>query len=378
MVILTKLLPSHLPPPNNISLDHMEKVVAHIENKTTLHQGMISFSKFMEYCLYAPGLGYYSAGATKLGKEGDFITAPEISPLFAKCIARKCLKFMAASSKNIILEFGAGTGKMAADILLELEKHQSLPLRYLIVEVSAELKERQNKTLADKCPWLLPRVEWLNQLPQEKISAIILANEVLDAMPVNKFYWDQKKLYEYYVAINNGCFEWILAEPSQDLINEFNESIYAFVKNENNYESEVNLRVGPWLKAINHFITDGDILIFDYGFLDEVFYHPQRNSGTIMCHYQHHAHDNPLVLPGLQDITSHVNFSQLIREAEKNGFAISQYQTQADFLIEQGITDMVEPLTQEIEQYKQAQALKYLLLPTEMGEIFKVLTLKKS
>ncbi len=222
---------------------------------------------------------------------------------------------------------------MAADILLELDKNQTLPENYFIIEVSSELKDRQKETILKLPKNLADKVVWLEKLPDKKSNLIILGNEVLDAMPVTNLIWREKKLYEYYIQVSNEKFIFSLDEPNELLQKEFSRHVLPYIKDENDYESEINLYLASWFNSLSDFIDLGIILLIDYGFLADTFYHPDRNRGTIMCHYQHRAHDDPLILPGLQDITAHVNFSHVIDSAADAGFSTLQFESQSQFLI---------------------------------------------
>jgi SAM-dependent MidA family methyltransferase len=330
--------------------------------------GWISFAEFMQKALYEPGLGYYVAGARKFGAEGDFVTAPEISPAFSQCLARQCQQVLDAASS--ILEFGAGTGVMAADILLALEKQQSLPKHYFILEISPDLQQRQQETLQQKCPHLFERVCWLSALPTE-FEGVVLANEVLDAMPVHLFEMHDGEVLEKGVSLNGHDFAWKL-ERQIDGRGYWQSPSLPPIEG---YFSEICFAIHPWLEALYKAMKRGAILLIDYGFLEHEYYHPQRDQGTLMCHYRHRAHTDPFVNIGLQDITAHVDFSAVARAAENAGFIVENYTTQAKFLMSLGILNPLDlPLK---EQYQHAQALKKLLLPSEMGELFKVMVLGK-
>ncbi len=334
--------------------------------------GWISFAEFMQKALYEPGLGYYVAGAHKFGEDGDFVTAPEISSAFSRCLALQCQKFL--QNDDAILEFGAGTGIMAADILLELEKQQSLPKYYFILEVSLDLQHRQQETLQRKCPHLCGRVQWLSQLP-ENFTGVVLANEVLDAMPVHVVEVQDGEYVEKGVAVENGEFIWKLKkyiDPRGERRSPFLPRAFPLIEG---YFSEICPAIHPWLENLYKTMKRGYVILIDYGFLEHEYYHPQRDQGTLMCHYRHRAHTNPFIHIGLQDITAHVDFSAVARAAEKCGFIVEDFTTQAKFLMPLGILDPVDlPLA---EQYQHAQALKKLLLPSEMGELFKVMALHK-
>lgn len=368
-----------LPQPDAAARAHSEQLTACIRDAMDAAGGAITFAQFMHMALYEPGLGYYSAGLRKFGREGDYVTAPEISPLFSRCIARQCAQVIAAGAGDI-LEFGAGSGVMAADLLAELQARDCLPDTYYILEVSAELRQRQHHTLSHACPHLLERVQWLDSLPGAGFSGIILANEVVDAMPVHRIYIDEHgEPGEYYVAWENDEFSWQRGTLSSDRLRERVDDINAELDSPlaPGYTTEINLAAGAWLQSLNDILQRGLILIIDYGFPRREYYHPQRSSGTLMCHYRHHNHDAPLILAGLQDITAHVDFTALAESAYHAGLDISGYTNQANFLLSSGLPDMANAVNADDprSQMEAAQQIKKLTLPQEMGELFKVIAL---
>jgi len=336
----------------------------------------------MEQALYAPGLGYYSAGIRKLGADGDFITAPEISPLFSQCLARQCQQILAALDDNrIILEFGAGSGIMAADILKELEHLDCLPSQYLILEISADLQQRQRETLQAQVPQLLERVQWLERLPTEPLHGVILANEVLDAMPVRRFRLDEQGVSEFYVSLGDASetpFVWRLLPTRDDALRAAVENLRPTLAA--GYVSEMNLALPAWIQSVADILASGMVLLIDYGFPSREYYHPQRDQGTLMCHYRHHAHSEPLILVGLQDITAHVNFTAVAQAAHAAGLQVSGYTHQAQFLLATGLHELLSILDfNDNKNYlQQTQQAKTLILPSEMGELFKVMALTRN
>lgn len=351
---------------------HSEKLLALIANE--IHtQGPITFARYMELALYAPGLGYYSAGAQKFGASGDFVTAPEISALFSQCLAKQCQEVLSFLGTADILELGAGSGIMAADILLELEQLKTLPQHYFILELSADLKQRQQQLLQQKIPHLFNRIVWLDSLDNFKLQGIILANEVIDALPVHKFKIDNG-IQELYVNYNDEQLNWQLAAPSQNLAAQIKHLNIEFSQG---YESEINLILSPWLQTLSAILQRGLILCIDYGFPRQEYYHQDRTMGTLKCHYQHRAYDNPLTLIGLQDITAHVDFTAVAEAADNAELEVSGYTTQANFLLSCGITDRAQS-EDPIKQYSISQQLKKLLLPSEMGELFKTIALTRA
>jgi SAM-dependent MidA family methyltransferase len=334
--------------------------------------GKISFADFMQAALYTPNLGFYSNSNPTFGAQGAFITAPELSPLFGQTLALEVKNLMRHGSLNTLLEFGAGSGKLALSLLLELEKQQSLPEQYIIIELSGSLREAQQLLIKQKAPGLLPRVTWYDSLPDTPINGIILANEVLDAMPVNRFQVKEGDIKEIYVAIDEkGELVEILANPCPLL-----EEETATLALQEGYHSEVNLFLKPWLKSCYDALQHGVVILIDYGFSQKEFYHPDRSTGTLMCHYQHRAHTNPYLYLGEQDITAHVNFTQVANHAYEAGFNIRGYTNQASYLL---ANDMLSLVSEQdgLERVTQTQAVKKLTLPHEMGEIFKVMALEK-
>lgn len=336
--------------------------------------GPITFAEFMQTALYDPVYGYYTTKFNKIGKKGDFVTAPEISSLFGYSLATQLKQVISLVSNPVILEFGAGTGKLCVDILTELEKANTLPEYYYILEVSGDLKQTQEQLIKEKIPHLLDKIKWLSSLPKDPIQGVIIANEVLDAMSVNRFMLDSSKLFEGYVTVVND-------ELKEEFLPSTNINLQTYVdefvpQDIDNYISEANLVSASWLKEISNIIKKGVVFIFDYGFSTREYYHPDRNGGTIMCHYQQKTHPNPLINIGEQDLTAHVNFTHVAEIAFANGFNISGYTNQASFLINNNILDFLKNF-EGTDLIKTTNEIKILLEPHEMGEIFKVIALSK-
>ncbi len=333
--------------------------------------GWLSFSRYMELALYAPGLGYYMAGARRLGRDGDFVTAPEISRLFGRTLARQ-VRQLAGLGLPEILEIGAGSGALAADLLLELEQASCLPERYLILELSPDLRDRSRDTLAARAPHLLERVAWLNQLPPA-FNGTVIGNEVLDAMPAHVFERGDNGVVELGVTLRDGTFAWAARatpEAAQADPGCFPQA---------SYRTEIQLVARAFTRSLARAMVRGAVLFIDYGFPRHEYYHPQRSSGTLMCHYRHRAHGDPFFLPGLQDITAHVDFSAIADAGEQTGLAVLGYCNQAQFLINCGITELLaQTPAEDVTAYapRAAEAQK-LLSPAEMGELFKVLAMGK-
>jgi SAM-dependent MidA family methyltransferase len=371
---------SSLPTPSPEALSISQQLANLIQQKIEQAGGWIPFSEFMHMALYTPSLGYYNGGATKFGHAGDFVTAPEISPLFAKTLARQAAQVLLETKGNI-LELGAGTGKLAADLLLESQVLDALPAQYFILEVSDHLRQIQRETLQKKLPDdLFKRVVWLQNLPQNFVG-LIFANEVLDALPVNLLVKKNDAWLERGVAFDND-FIWRDTPLSEhNLVRHLPQEMLKHMAD--GYLTEVSGAAPGLLQLITYSLKQGVILLIDYGFGATEYYHPQRNAGTLMCHYQHYAHTNPLINVGLQDITAHVNFSQIAHIAmpcEPTSMRLAGYVNQAHFLINCGILDILsETSPTDMAVYAPlAAAAQKLLSPAEMGDLFKVIALSKN
>jgi len=371
-----------LPEPSEQAKQHSAKLSQRIQKSIRRH-GNLTFAQFMQKALYTPGLGYYANGLPKIGQAGDFITAPEVSSMFSRCLARQAIQVLKDLPEANILEFGAGQGTMAKDILLELQDQQQALEHYYIVELSADLRARQQFTLKESLPdSLFSKVIWLDELPQKPISAVVLANEVLDAMPLERLRIEPEQALQGYVQYKEETqqFDWdyqkITKKPLQQFANQLIEHIGQV--SELGYETEINLNIQPWLQSISDFLSQGAILLIDYGYSRHEYYQPARVMGTLRCHYQHRAHSNPFYYPGLQDITAHVDFTAVAEAAYDSGLKVAGYTTQAQFLMATGLLEMASnPDAEVTEQLKIAQQIKTLTLPNEMGESFKVMALSK-
>ena len=340
-------------------------------------QHEMPFADFMQLALYAPGEGYYSSGLQKLGKEGDFITAPELTPLFGKTLANQCQQILSTLQSPVIFEFGAGTGTLCVDILSHLADLNCLPESYCILEVSANLRQRQQELIQHKIPHLAQKVQWLEQWPETAFNGVVLANEVLDAMPVHRFMQTEEGIKESYITLNEHNELTEIFKSSQ------NQRLLTYISTQLNlknlpYLSEVNLFLNDWILNIYHMLNQGAVLLIDYGFPRHEYYHPDRNQGTLMCHYRHHSHPSPLLHPGEQDITAHVDFTHVAEAGQQAGFHIAGYTNQASFLLANGLLSLVYMLESEHEQFQAKQAIKQLTQPSEMGELFKVIALTKN
>ena len=338
--------------------------------------GWLTFERFMDLALYAPGLGYYSAGSVKIGAGGDFVTAPEFSDLFSRCVAEQCAQLLKHGGE--ILEVGAGTGRMAAAVLSELAARNCLPERYAILEVSAELADRQRRRIAALPPGLAERVVWLERLPERPIDGVILANEVLDALPCRRLRIQNGAILELGVAVDGQMLRERAAPPEPPLAQEWTRLAAQWpAPLPEGYVSEICLRVGPWLAGIADCLKRGAMLLFDYGLPRAHYYHPQRLAGTLRCHYKHRVHDDPYVNLGVQDITAWVDFTRVAEAALKCGLEVAGFATQAAFLLATGIERQVAEATGPVEHARRAGEARRLLLPAQMGEAFKVMALTR-
>lgn len=341
-----------------------------------VQQQAISFVEFMQLALYAPHEGYYSSGLQKLGKHGDFITAPELTPLFGKTLANQCQQVLSVLESPVIFEFGAGSGMLCISILEHLAEHNTLPVAYYILEVSANLHHRQHELIEQKIPHLAHLVTWVDHWPDDPFNGIVLANEVLDAMPVHRFMNTEQGVMESYVTLDEQQQLLEVFKPCQNqrLLKYINHKLPSL---NIPYLSEVNLFIDDWVFNIYRMLKQGIVFLIDYGFPRHEYYHPDRNQGTLMCHYQHHSHPNPLLHPGEQDITAHVDFTHVAEAGQQAGFHVAGYTNQASFLLANGLLSLLHSFTDEVEQVRAKQAIKQLTHPSEMGELFKVIALAK-
>ena len=368
-----------LPPPTEEGAAHSRKAAGYIMADIAAQGGWISFARYQELALFAPGLGYYSAGATKFGQSGDFITAPEISVLFGRTLARQAAEVLRLTGGDV-LEIGAGSGRLAVDLLTELEQLGVLPERYLILEVSADLRERQQALVRQIAPHLAARVGWLDTLPTGFVG-VMIGNEVLDCMPVHLIAWRDGQIFERGVSVEQtepgGQERFAWAErplPAGELY----DAARALGPLDN-YLSEIGLAARGFIRSLAAALTRGALLLIDYGYSAPEYYHPQRNQGTLMCHYRHYAHPDPFYLPGLQDITCHVDFSAITASAHTAGLDLLGYTTQARFMINCGLLNLLErnDPTDTATYLPLANQVNRLLSPAEMGELFKVIALGK-
>lgn len=366
-----------LPLPPADALDASAALTTCIGDAIEAAGGWIGFDRYMALALYAPRLGYYSGGAAKFGRDArdgsDFITAPELTPFFARTLARQFAPLIALDLPRV-LEFGAGTGRLAADLLLALETEGALPETYQILELSGELRVRQQETLAARAPHLASRVQWLDELPAQ-FEGVIVGNEVLDAMPVRLFARLDGRWHERGVALADGKFTFE-DRPLAD--NAVPEALRA-LPGDHDMVTETHAEAEGFTRAVGAMLTRGAAFFIDYGFPAAEYYHPQRADGTLMCHYRHHAHPDPFLYPGLQDITAHVNFTGIAEAAVDAGLSVAGFASQARFLMNAGITELLMELdpTDARAFLPHANAVQKLLSEAEMGELFKVIVLTR-
>jgi SAM-dependent MidA family methyltransferase len=359
-----------LPEPSSEARAHSARVVDHIRAEIENSHGWIGFARYMELALYAPGLGYYMAGSRKLGKEGDFVTAPELSPVFGRTVARAAQHVLETAGEDV-LEIGAGSGALAAAVLEALERAGRTPRNYLILELSPELRVRSRDRLAARVPHLMERIAWLNTLPPA-FSGFVIGNEVLDAMPVHVVRTRGGIIEEAGVVLGRGeqPFEWSFRPASGAVLDAARE-----LDLPDDYTAEIGLVARAFIAELSRIIEQGAAFFIDYGFPRHELYHPQRRIGTLMCHYRHRAHADPFFLPGLQDITAHVDFTAVADTVALTGTKVLGYTTQASFLIDCGLTDeLLRTSPEDAEKYLPlAAAANKLTSPSEMGELFKVI-----
>ncbi len=361
-----------LPPLSSTETEHSQTVAQMIRERLREAGGWLSFETFMDLALYAPGLGYYSAGGTKIGAGGDFTTAPEISNLFSVCVAHQCAEVLGRTG-GAILELGAGTGRMAAAVLETLASLGALPEYYAILEVSADLRDRQRECIERLPAELRQRVVWFDALPMQPLRGVILANEVLDALPCHRIVVRGGRAQVLGVAsADDGSFVEQERAPGEDLARRW-ERLARELPYElpDEYRTELCLRVDPWIASLADCLEHGVMFLFDYGLPRAHYYHPQRSQGTLRCHFKQRAHEDPFVNVGVQDITAWVDFTRVAEAADAAGLQVSGFATQAAFLLGLGIEGLVRDV-------RQASEARQLLMPGEMGEVFKAMALARS
>lgn len=371
-----------LPEPDKISAEHSHKLASQIQQVIAAKGGAIPFSEFMHLALYAPAMGYYAAGQRRFGAEGDFVTAPELGDVFGQCLARQLAQvFEEIDAPCDILEFGAGSGRLAVTLVNELERLAALPEHYYILETSADLQQRQRQMLTKQLSRHIKRFVWLDSMPEQAITGVVMANEVLDAMPVEMFAVDDEGIAQQYLVESvdsvDERFQWNYRPADGQLAEQIGK-----LELPAGYSSELNPAIKGWVEMIAQGLNQGVVLLIDYGFPRHEYYHPQRTGGTLMCHYRHHSHCNPLTLVGIQDITAHVDFTAVAEAAMASALDMLGYTTQANFLLGSGLADLVtvgytdgEKITKQ--QLAKNHEIQLLTSPAEMGELFKIIALGK-
>lgn len=345
---------------------------------TIKQQGPLTFAEYMQQVLFTPSLGYYSGNLEKIGTKGDFITAPELGPLFARCLAHQCQQILHALNGSTIMEIGAGTGQFAWDCLHALKDLHCLPKSYLIIEPSDDFTKRQKQKLIPFAAENNIQLKWLPSLPTTPIEGVIIANEVLDVLPVHRFEWHPQHILELCVGLSqNDKLCWHKQPAPAALHASIQELPLATLGLQAGYQSEICLQSKPWIAQLNQCLSRGVVLLLDYGFPQCTYYHPERREGTLMCHIQHIAHDDPFLYPGLQDITASVNFTAIAEHASEAKMDILGYTHLAGFLINCGILDVFQATPPAKHGIGARHFMELLLSPTEMGEMFKVLALGK-
>lgn len=381
---------SALPVPDREALAISQELSTRIAAEIARHGGWLSFARYMEMALYEPGLGYYSNPGQVFGAAGDFVTAPELTPLFGATLARQVSPWLKdpalAGSGQVVLEVGGGSGMLAAQLLNALDNVGHHEVRYLILELSAERREHQRQTLKSLAPGLMDRVGWLDTFP-ESFAGVVVANELLDAMPVQLFEWQadaEAELQEMGVTWVDGQFAWA-PRPADAVLTETVTALRNRLGPEgaqwhSPYRSEICPAQQAWMRTLADCMTAGVVMLLDYGFAAPEYYHPQRDQGTLMCHYRHRSHADPFLWPGLSDITAHVDFTALARAATAEGFSLVGYTSMAAFLLNAGLLDELADLPREPESFwfAQAQAVQQLISEAEMGELFKVIAFEKN
>ena len=338
----------------------------------------IPFSRFLQLALYEPHYGYYTSSDTIIGNDGDYITAPELGDTFGRCIARKISQALRAFNKPAtVYEFGAGNGKLAIQIMKEMERVGVSFQSYQIVEVSKTLRQRQQSLFQREVPWAVDRIEWLSELPKEGIFGVVIANEVLDAMPVEIFKFTNGRYLQAYVKKSGDEFSTVFRNALKP---DFKKKIDAMkeVAKPNGYISEFHCQAEAWIRSISETLVQGSLLVIDYGFPEQEYYHPDRSEGTLVCHRRHYVHHDPYICIGCQDISTHVNFSGIASIAIENGMKLNGYTSLGAFLLELGLLDQSKESSGVENIAKMNQQVLTLTSPSEMGELFKVMELTKN
>ncbi|MDZ7645087.1 MAG: SAM-dependent methyltransferase [Woeseiaceae bacterium] len=333
-----------LPIPDTDSLRHSERVTASLKSLIADAGGSISFGEFMQHALYAPGLGYYAAGTQKFGAAGDFVTAPEVSPLFGRVLARQSAGVLAQLGNADVLEFGAGSGALAEHVLAKLAALEQLPRHYLILDVSADLRERQRERLTATLPALVDRVRWLDALPKD-FRGVVIANEVADALPVERFVVGSDGLQQMRVAVDDDRFAWRRASAPgwmKDAVATIERDLGRALPP--GFVSELSPGLHGWLADIGASLGEAVVFLFDYGVARHEYYAPDRDGGWLRCHFRHRVHGDPLVYPGIQDLTAWVDFTAAAEAAVAAGLSVAGFVTQAGFPLNGGLAEELAEL----------------------------------
>ena len=361
------------------SLDHSllvrEQLIQHINTR----DGWISFEEFIDFVMYKPGLGYYSAGAEKIGHSGDFTTAPEISKLFGMALANQMTPILDHYQSPSIIEIGAGTGKLAFDIMTQLNDYQVNFDRYYILELSADLKQRQQSMLSHLPTKTLNKIVWLDSIPMDSIDGVIIANEVIDALPFTRFKTQNGQVYELGISVEDNQ---LIEQPrlADEMLSNMVDSIAKEIGMtfQDGYTSEIRINFGSWFRTIESMLSSGSIFFVDYGYARQEYYDEERTNGSMICHYRNVAHEDPLSNLGIQDISASVDFSQLADVALQRNIEVGFFTSQSDFLINAEILGVIESVIDEGLKMRLTQEVKQLLLPNQMGEVFKCMLLNKN
>jgi len=361
------------------SLDHSllvrEQLIQHINTR----DGWISFEEFIDFVMYKPGLGYYSAGAEKIGHSGDFTTAPEISKLFGMALANQITPILDHYQSPSIIEIGAGTGKLAFDIMTQLNDYQVNFDRYYILELSADLKQRQQSMLSHLPTKTLNKIVWLDSIPMDSIDGVIIANEVIDALPFTRFKSQNGQVYELGISVEDNQ---LIEQPrlADEILSNTVDSIAKEIGMtfQDGYTSEIRINFGSWFRTIESMLSSGSIFFVDYGYARQEYYGEERTNGSMICHYRNVAHEDPLSNLGIQDISASVDFSQLADVALQRNIEVGFFTSQSDFLINAEILGVIESVIDEGLKMRLTQEVKQLLLPNQMGEVFKCMLLNKN
>ena len=364
--------------PEGSACSHSAAVARYIRERIEDAGGVLPFDQYMDAVLYAPGLGYYATGTRKFGEGGDFITAPEMGPLFGRCLAHEVGPVLEMIDSPCVLEFGAGSGALTQSLIEALVASGQLPPRYCILEISSDLRERQRERLEPLAKSYGLTIEWLEQIPSEPLRGVILANEVVDAFAVTRFRVIEDRPWRAGVCIEGDGFAWDwIDDLAPDSVAAKIVRRYELAEG---YTSEVCPRADAWIDTLSHCLEQGLAIVIDYGFSAGEYYLPERSQGTLRCHYQHRAHNDPLIFLGIQDITCHVDFSGLADAGQAAGFDILGYTSQEAYLLSLGLLDLAAPQPEDDEKAVLARAaeVKQLILPSQMGEAFKVMALGRN